>query len=215
MIAHTTRYATAALVAALSLAACGGDDKVEATNDAVSAGVDSMVAGSDLAKPAMTDANIVAALSVANAGEVASGELAATRARDADVKAFGRMMVTDHRAMIQETDRIATAAGITAVQAATTDSIQRAATTATDSLKTLQGADFDRAYIAGQVRDHQNTLRALQEFAGAAQNAELKAMIQGAMPKVQQHLDRATELQGKLAGSTASTAAGGAGTSGR
>jgi putative membrane protein len=214
MNAHATRYVSAALVAALSLAACGGDDQVEATNDAVSAGVDSMVAGSELAKPAMTDANIVAALSVANAGEVAAGELAGSQARDADVKAFGRMMVTDHRAMIQETDRVATAAGIVAAQGPTTDSIQRAATATTEALKPLQGADFDRAYIASQVRDHQNTLRALQHFADAAQNAELKAMIQGAMPKVQQHLDRATEIQGRL-GSTASTATSGAGTGGR
>lgn len=215
MIANTTRYATAALVAALSLAACGGEDQVEATNDAVSAGVDSMVAGSQLVKPAMTDANIVAALSVANAGEVAAGELAASQARDADVKAFGRMMVTDHRAMIQETDRVATTAGIVAEQGAATDSIQRAATATTESLKPLRGADFDRAYIASQVRDHQNSLRALQQFSSAAQNAELKAMILAAMPKVQQHLDRATELQGKLAGSTASSATGGAGTGGR
>lgn len=214
MNAHATRYVSAALVAALSLAACGGDDQVEATNDAVSAGVDSMVAGSDLAKPAMTDANIVAALSVANAGEVAAGELAGSQARDADVKAFGRMMVTDHRAMIQETDRVATAAGIVAAQGPTTDSIQRAATATTEALKPLQGADFDRAYIASQMRDHQNTLRALQHFADAAGNAELKAMIQGAMPKVQLHLDRATELQGKL-GSTASTTTSGAGTGGR
>ena len=216
MYASAARRVTAALVAVFALAACGGEDQVEATEDAVRAGADSIAANSPLAQPPMTDANIVAALGVANAGEVAAGELASNQARDAEVKAFGRMMVTEHRAMIQETDRVATAAGITAEQGAKTDSIQRAATATTDSLKALQGAEFDRAYIAGQVRDHQNTLSALQQFAGAAQNAELRTMIQGAMPKVQQHLDRATQLQAKLGGSTASgTTQSGAATGGR
>ena len=216
MLAPYARHVSTALVAVFALAACGGEDKVEATEEAVRAGADSIAANSPLAQPPVSDANIVAALSVANAAEVAAGQLASNQARDAEVKAFGRMMVTEHRAMIQETDRIATAAGIVAAQGPKTDSIQQAATATSDSLKALRGAEFDRAYIASQVRDHQNTLTALQQFAGAAQNAQLKTMLQGAMPKVQQHLDRATQLQSKLGGSTASgTTQSGAATSGR
>lgn len=214
MRSRNARQMTAAVLAAFALAACG-EDKVEATEDAVRAGADSIAANSALAQPPMTDANIVAALSVANAGEVAAGELASNQARDAEVKAFGRMMVTEHRAMIQETDRIATAGSIVAEQGTKTDSIQAAATATSDTLKALRGADFDRAYIAGQVRDHQNTLNALQQFAGAAQNAALKTMLQGAIPKVQQHLDRATQLQAKLGGSTAASTTPAAGTAGR
>ena len=212
MMSRSTRHVTAALVAALALAACGGDDKVEATEDAVSAGADSIVAGSTLAQPPMSDANILSAVTMANAGEVSAGELAGTRARNADVKAFARMMVTEHQAMQKDGDRIAAAASLQPQAAASADSIQRAATASLDSLKALSGADFDRAYMAAQVRDHQNTLTALQRMANDAQNAELKAMLQGAIPKVQQHLDRATEIHGKLgttASGTSAPAAGG------
>jgi len=216
MLAPVARRVTASLVAVFALAACGGEDQVEATEDAVRAGADSIAANSALAQPPMTDANILAAVSAANAGEIAGGELAGQKARDAEVKAFGRMMVTEHQAMQKQADSITTASNLQPQPAANADSIRRAATATSDSLKTMTGADFDRAYIAAQVRDHQNTLTALQQFAGAAQNAQLRTMLQGAMPKVQQHLDRATQLQSKLGGSTASgTTQGGAATGGR
>lgn len=217
MLGSSARRATAALAAVLALAACGGEDKVEATEDAVRAGADSIASNSALAQPPMTDANILAAVSASNAAEIAAGEMARDKARNADVKAFARMMVTEHQAMQKQGDSIGMAANLQPQPAANADSIQRAATATSDSLKAMTGADFDRAYMASQVRDHQNTLTALQQFAGAAQNAQLRQMLQAAMPKVQQHLDRATELHSKVAGSTASgtTQAGTAGTGGR
>ena len=216
MLAPVARRVTAALVAVFALAACGGEDQVEATEDAVRAGADSIAANSPLAQPPMSDANILAAVGAANAAEIGAGELARDQARNAEVKAFARMMVTEHQAMQKQADSITTASNLQPQPAANADSIQRAATATTDSLKALRGAEFDRAYMAAQVRDHQNTLTALQQFAGAAQNAQLRTMLQGAMPKVQQHLDRATQLQSKLGGSTASgTTPGGAPTGGR
>ena len=216
MLASTARRSMAALVAVFALAACGGEDQVEATEDAVRAGADSIAANSPLAQAPMSDANILAAVGAANAAEIAAGELAGQKARDAEVKAFGRMMVTEHQAMQKQADSIITASNLQPQPATNADSIQRAATATADSLKALSGAEFDRAYIAAQVRDHQNTLTALQQFAGAAQNAQLRTMLQGAMPKVQQHLDRATQLQAKLGGSTAAgTTQAGAATSGR
>ena len=68
-----------------------------------------------------------------------------------------------------------------------------------DSMAAMpRGAAFDRFYIDHAVMHHQQVLATAQAAVGATQNAELKAMIEKAAPIVQQHLDRAKQVQAKL-----------------
>ncbi len=67
-----------------------------------------------------------------------------------------------------------------------------------ETLKTKSGAEFDRAYIDGQVAGHQSTLNFLQAAQNQVQNADLRQTITSAIPDVQKHLDRAKELQAKI-----------------
>jgi putative membrane protein len=211
MLFRTGMRWTLALASVCAFAACGGDTQSE---DAVSAGADSLAAGSDLARDDMSDANIMSMIGMTNAAEIAAGELASTKARNADVKAFARQMVTEHQAMQKEADQLATSASVTPQAPPGADSTQRAANASLDSLKGATGADFDRAYMAAQVRDHQAALANLQRFHGAAQNAELRTLIGNAIPKVQAHLDKATQVHSQLGGGATASAAGTARASG-
>ena len=60
---------------------------------------------------------------------------------------------------------------------------------------TAKGKDFDRAYIDLQVDDHKAVLEKAVRAMAAAQNAELKNLLQKAAPKVQTHLDKAETIQ--------------------
>ena len=51
------------------------------------------------ATPALTDANIAALLDEANAADSAAGKIASTKGTNADVKAFGVLMMKDHHAL--------------------------------------------------------------------------------------------------------------------
>ena len=62
------------------------------------------------------------------------------------------------------------------------------------------GAEFDRMYMDSQVTDHQNTLNALRAAQSAAQNAQLRTVIQGAIPAVEGHLERARTIMTNLGG---------------
>ena len=62
-----------------------------------------------------------------------------------------------------------------------------------------KGAAWDKFYIDHAVAGHEKVLRFAQDAANSAQNADLKTMIQKATPIVQKHLDKAKELQTKLA----------------
>jgi hypothetical protein len=61
-----------------------------------------------------------------------------------------------------------------------------------------KGKDFDKAYIDNEVTYHQAVLQTATTAMGAAQNAELKNLIQKAAPALQAHLDRAKSVQAKM-----------------
>jgi putative membrane protein len=145
-----------------------------------------------------SDAEILSAIGMTNTSEIGEGKLAASKAKSADVKSFANDMVKDHTSMQSDADKLAKKASLTPTAPAAATQMKAEATAMMDSLKAATGTTFDQQYIAGQVADHQKALANLQSFESKAQNADLKNMIQQAIPKVQQHLDRAKELQTKL-----------------
>jgi putative membrane protein len=148
--------------------------------------------------PALTDANILAKLDADNVADSSAGALASTKGTDAAVKEYGRMMVKDHHAMRADGIALAKKDSITpAMPAGDTD--EAAEKAVADSLTSMpKGAAWDRFYIDHMVTGHEKVLRFLQDASNAAQNADLKAMIQKGTPIVQKHLDRAKAIQTKL-----------------
>ena len=154
-------------------------------------------AGAAGATAALADADIANVIHEVNAGEIAAGEIAQTKATNADVKAYAREMVTAHTAMDRKGANITGATG--ASNAAVRDSVVSANQAMASQLQSANsGADFDKTYVDGQVMAHQNTLNFLQAAQNQAQNAELKSMITAAIPDVQKHLDRARALQSSV-----------------
>ena len=202
-----TRYGSALLVgAACTLGACA---KKDATTDsaAVATATPTPDSGAAATTPAsgagagMSAANIMSMIGLSNAGEIGAGKLASDKATDADVKAFAKMMVTDHQAMQKGGDSLATAKGIAPAPPPQAAQKQQMSDQMMQTLNSsAKGAAFDKAYIDGQIQGHQQVLSELQGFSSTAPDPDLKAMIDGAIPKVQAHLDRAQQIQAKLGG---------------
>lgn len=203
------RRALAVAACAAALAACA--KKEGATTDTAAApamrsdtGMAPMAPSTAAPAPAAgtvavtSDAEILAAIGMTNASEIGEGKLAETKATSADVKSFARDMVKDHGSLQSDADKLAKKINVTPKAPAAADQMKKESAAAMDSLKAAKGATFDQQYIAAQVTDHQKALDNLKSFEGSAQNADLKNLIQQAIPKVQQHLDRARELQGKM-----------------
>jgi putative membrane protein len=154
-------------------------------------------AGASGSTAALGDADIANVIHEVNAGEIAAGKIAQTKATNSDVKAYAREMVQAHTAMDKKGAKISGEQGAT--NAAIRDSIVNANQAMASQLQSASsGADFDRAYIDGQVQGHQNALSFLQSAQNQTQNADLKKMIDTAIPDVQKHLDRARSLQSKV-----------------
>lgn len=122
--------------------------------------------------------------------EVALGKMAAAKGASKDVKDFGNMMVMDHGKANAELMNIAKAKNITLP--ATLDAEHQAKS---DSLSKLNGAAFDKAYVAAMVEGHKKTLALMQSEAASGTDAELKGFAAKTGPVVQHHLDEIQKIQ--------------------
>jgi len=152
---------------------------------------------------ALSDANIVALLDEANMADSAAGAYAVTKATSPDVKAFAKLMMGEHHALRAQGQQLVKQLGITP-QAPADDPLPDAAKGEMTALKsTPKGAQFDRMYIEQEINVHKAVLDLLDKSHDAAQNEQLKALIEKAKPVIEKHKDRAEEIQNKLGKVTA------------
>jgi putative membrane protein len=197
----------AGLFAAGTLAACSspnskaGSEQSQATSADTSADTAAGAAnGAPAAAPqgGMTDANIVALLDAANKADSSGGALAAKKATNAEVKAFGKLMMSEHHALRAAGQALAKQLGVEP-KAPERDPL---APYVANEMKTLQstakGAEFDRVYIDNEVSVHQAVLDLANQARVTTQTPQLKELIEKAIPVIRKHLDQATALQKKL-----------------
>jgi putative membrane protein len=150
-----------------------------------------------------SDANIAALLDEANKADSAAGAYALTKATSPDVKAFARMMMGEHHSLRAQGQQLVKQLGVTP-QPPADDPLPDAAKGEMTALKsTPKGAQFDRMYIEQEINMHKAVLDLLDKAHDAAQNAQLKALIEKAKPVIEKHKDRAEEIQNKLGKVTA------------
>jgi putative membrane protein len=199
----------------LALAACGGGDDGAAEGDDVGAVTETadssaaatMPVGADTMAMAgaggqLTDANVAAVLSVADSGEIRPSQAAQQQAQNAQVKEYAQMMVTEH-GMLEDSLRALTGRlGVTPAPNAMSQQLRTQADSAMQALQGQSGANFDRAYMQWMVASHQATLTALDsQLIPAIQNAEMRTAVQQQVrPRVEQHLQRAQQIQSSLGG---------------
>ena len=196
-------FTAAAAIAALSLTACqkaedtsaaagGQTPAVNAAQDAVGAAVGQTSAAT---LGSHDTGAFVSNASQSDMYEIEAGKMASTMAKNADVKAFGKMMVTEHTAMTNEMKPLIAAAGKT--PPAKLDERRQGFL---DNLNAASAADFDKVYIDQQVAAHKEGLTLMKGYADNGSDPGLKAGAAKAAPKIQAHLDKAQAIQGKLGG---------------
>jgi putative membrane protein len=158
--------------------------------------------------PPLTDANIAALLDEANAGDSTIAAIAVVKGTAGSVKTFARTMMRDHHALRKAGQDLAKKLSLTAAPPAN-DTLPAGVQKAADNLKAMpKGADWDKAYISGEVAAHQAVLALLQTAQGAATDTSLKALIVKATPTIDAHLKNAQDIATKLNSAPAAPAPG-------
>jgi putative membrane protein len=146
----------------------------------------------------LSDANIVALLDEANMADSASGAYALGKATNPDVKAFAKLMMGEHHALRAQGQQLAKQLNVTPAPPAN-DPLKPAAASEMAALRAApKGAQFDRTYIEQEIGMHKAVLDLAEKGHDAAQNEQLKKLIEQAKPVIEKHLDRAEEIQKKL-----------------
>ncbi|HWZ84577.1 MAG TPA: DUF4142 domain-containing protein [Thermoanaerobaculia bacterium] len=125
--------------------------------------------------------------------EVELGRLAADKATDPMVKAFGQHMVDDHTKINDDLKAIAAQAGVQLP-----DSVGSKQKKVFDKLSALSGAAFDKAYIDDMVSDHKDDVSAFEKAARFSGDSPFKKFAADELPTLKDHLKMAQEAQAGL-----------------
>ncbi len=148
---------------------------------------------------AVTDAQIASIVVTANQVDIDAGKLAKSKATNAEVKAFGAQMVTDHTGVNKQATELVTKLGVKPEDNPTSQSLKSGGEKNIANLKTLKGAAFDKAYIDHEVDYHQQVIDAMDKtLIPGAKNAELKALLVKVRPAFEAHLAHAKQVQASL-----------------
>ena len=143
------------------------------------------------AAPALDDASIVTQLAQADMAEVQQARTALKESKNAAVRSLARKLETDHSAHLRQMRDLAAKLKVAAPDSS--------AVPAAPELTGKSGAAFDSAFVQHAIADHQQDIDKLQNtLLPAAQNAELKTLIQQTLPKLQAHLALAQAAERKL-----------------
>jgi putative membrane protein len=133
--------------------------------------------------------------------EVELGRLAAQKASNADVKAFGQRMVDDHSKANAQLMQAATSAGMTPPK--TLDAKHRQDM---DKLSRLSGTAFDREYMSHMLMDHKKDVAEFEKQSEKGTDASLRTFATQTLPTLREHLRMAQEIATKVGASNANAA---------
>lgn len=140
---------------------------------------------------AMSQADALGVLSAINQSEIAAAQLAQQKASAGPVRDYATRMVKEHTDNEQKTK------AMSPNESAAEATMQKQKGQAElAKLQPLDGAAFDKAYVAAMVKDHGEALKALDhKLIPAAQDAKVKAHLTETRAHVANHLAAAQKLQ--------------------
>jgi putative membrane protein len=151
----------------------------------------------------LDDPTIVAIFDAANTSDMETGALAEQRGASKEVRDFGAMLVRDHRMVRQQGRDLAAKLGVTPTPPKGDRSAKDHAA-AMARLRSLEGAEFDRAFLRHEAAFHQAVIEAVEStLLPAIENPELKALVEKVAPAFQAHMRMAQQLEHKIAGTAA------------
>ena len=161
----------------------------------------SLLAAAAYAQPAAkpTDAQIAHIAYTAGQIDITAAEQALAKSKTPKVRAFAEEMVRDHKAVNVQALALVKKLGVTPQANATSTALSDQAKAKHAELAKLNGAAFDRAYLANEIAYHSTVNGALSgTLIPSAQNAELKGLLQTGLKLFQEHQHHAEHTAQEL-----------------
>jgi len=127
--------------------------------------------------------------------EINISRVAVKNAKDDGVKKFAQQMIDDHTKTSKELLGMVNKKQLKAPSRMDAEH-QRMF----DKLGEVSGAEFDRTYVAGQVKDHETAVALFERQAKDGKDDDLKAWAKKTLPHLREHLKMARDLNKKVGG---------------
>jgi putative membrane protein len=146
-----------------------------------------------------TDPQIAHIAYTAGALDVDMGKLAISKSMNKDVLDFAASMVRDHEAVNVQALDLVKKLNVTPEDNDTSKALTQASADERAKLEKLDGAAFDKAYVANEVAYHAQVNGALETLLiPSAQNAELKSLLETGLKLFQGHQQHAEHVAAEL-----------------
>lgn len=165
---------------------------MQRTSLALAAAGTLLAATAAFATPSQADKSFAMIAAQSGLAEVQAGQLASQRATSPQVKQYGQKLVTDHTQANDQLQQIAQQDNLTLpTQPSVTQQNQDKRHTG------MSGSAFDKAFVSGEVRDHEQAIALFQREAQSGRDPALKDFAQKGLPMLRQHLQMAQSLTGE------------------
>ena len=188
------RFALLIIIAAAILYSCNGisdvKDGIGQPENTQGMPTDTAIQGGAIPST-LTEPETKFAIDAANGSiaEIQLGEMAGSRSTTPEVKEFGRMMIEDHSKANEALKIIAADKHIELPAKASEDKLQVAI-----QLSSKNGSDFDKAYIAQMIKDHEASIQLFETGRKTVKDTVLKAFIDNTLPVLRKHMEHISTL---------------------
>lgn len=181
------------LAGCLALASCGDNtnNTSSTTTDTTKTVVDN---SGDANIKKSDDQEFVTEVIAANMAEIDAHTAAQTHAASAEVKAHAKHMLGDHQKMGEEMKAYAQKKNYPIPTAAPDDDKKEL----DDMNNDKKGADWDKAYLDEQEKDHEKTISKFEDAQDDVADPELKDMITKTLPTLRAHLQMVKDAKAKM-----------------
>jgi putative membrane protein len=138
--------------------------------------------------PLTSDQQFVDRAALGTASEVQLGQLARTRAASPAVRTFGNRIIADHRQAHAQLSSLERRIGL----------LPASSPPPRSQLAALFGADFDRQFIADQVKNHQEAIALYEAEAQRGQDPRLRRYASETLPMLYRNLQQAQAIAAQL-----------------
>ena len=146
-----------------------------------------------------TDPQIAHIAYTAGVIDIEAAKRAISKSKNKDVVDFAESMVRDHEAVNVQALDLVKKLNVTPEDNDTSKALTQAAADERAKLEKLDGADFDKAYVANEVAYHAQVNSALETLLiPAAENAELKSLLETGLKLFQGHQQHAEHVAAEL-----------------
>lgn len=147
----------------------------------------------------LKDTQIAKVVLTINEGEIDAAQIARSKVKNAEVKSFADMMISEHKQNVKDTKNLAKKEKFTPEKSDLSQSLAAEVKDSNKDLKKSGKDSIDKAYIDQQVMLHQKALDTFDTvLIPQAQNANLKSHLEKTRAAVAEHLTHAKELQAKI-----------------